>query len=136
MGVMMLNRAESRLDVTGPEGILAAQERALELCRDMGLERWEMLDTVSVAGRLANMLLSTSRSGRITFVALEEEKRRGVEMTAVLDGRGWSQRWLTPPEGTRERMDEMRWVCQEGASPRLIARKWFRSSRPPGVLSS
>lgn len=123
----MISRAAYRLDVTGPEGILAAQERVLQLCREVGLERAEMLDAVSVAGRLASMLLSTSRSGRISLVALEGEGRRGVEMTCVLDGRAWSPGWLALPEGTKERMDEVQWVSQGDGPPRLVARKWLRS---------
>lgn len=136
MGITMPNRTASRLNVTGPESILAAQERVLELCGEMGLEREEMLEAVSMASRLANMLLLTSRGGRITFVALEEEERRGMEMTAFLEGRGWSSGRLRLPEATRERVDEMRWVCRGDAHPRLIVRKWFRSLRPRGTFLS
>lgn len=121
-------RTEFRIDVKRVLDISTVEAKASELCEEMGFDPSEMLDIITSAGWMADILVSR-RGGCMILNDRRKPPGRSLELAAELAADSAPEDAPPVPELVRELMEGVEWKFPTAAPPRLIARKALTAER-------
>lgn len=120
--------------------VARARQATLALTKTLGFKHATASQVATSVSELANNLFShTTRGGTISLVALRQNRKIGVEVTAEDDGPGITDVELAMEDGfstngglggglpgVERLMDEFEITSAIGVGTRIVARKWQR----------